>query len=194
MAGDAKTTLDAADKLASVVTEEGAATIAWVQPIMLAPYWAHAQYSSPDTILALADPGDTFPFVKGMWHYARGIAFAEKQDFAAAAGEVDAIDTMANKADLSFLTSNFVPADQLLQLARHVVLARIAQRRAISTRRSTSSSAPSRSRTGSPTWSRPIGTILCGNHWARHYSTPGERKKRSRSSNRASRSRQTTVG
>ena len=129
MAGDAKTTLDAADKLASVVTEEGAASIAWVQPIMLAPYWAHAQYSSPDTILALADPGDTFPFVKGMWHYARGIALAEKHDYAAAAVEVDAIDRLANKADLSFLTSNFVPADQLLQLARHVVLARIAQRK-----------------------------------------------------------------
>jgi tetratricopeptide (TPR) repeat protein len=129
MVGDGKTVIATAEKLASVVTEEGAATIAWVQPIMMAPYCAHAQFSSPETILALRDPGDTFPMIKGMWHYARGVALAAKGDLTAAAAEADAIDALANKADLSFLISNMIPADQLLQLARHVVLARIAQKK-----------------------------------------------------------------
>src|SRR5262249_612548 len=94
-----------------------------------APYFAHAQYSTPDEILAIADPGDTFPFVKGTWHYARGLAFARKGDIDAARREADAIETIANKANLSFLTDNFVPADDLLHLARHIVLARIATQR-----------------------------------------------------------------
>ena len=50
-------------------------------------------------------------------------------DVAAAAAEADAIDAIVNKADLTFLTSNFVPADQLLQIGRHVLLGRIAQQK-----------------------------------------------------------------
>src|SRR3712207_7587990 len=41
-------------------------------------YTAHAQFSAPDRILALPDPGDSFPFVKGFWHYARGVALARQ--------------------------------------------------------------------------------------------------------------------
>ena len=127
MAGDGKTTIEAAKKLAGVITDEAASTIAWVQPIKAAPYFAHAQYSAPDTVLALADPGDRFPYVKGMWHYARGVAAAAKGDESAAIAEADAIDAIATKGDLTFLIDNYIPGDQLLQIARHVVLARIAQ-------------------------------------------------------------------
>ena len=129
MAGDGKTTIEAAEKLAGVVTDEAASTIAWVQPIKAAPYFAHAQYSAPDTVLTLADPGDAFPYVKGMWHYARGVAAAAKGDLNTAAAEAAAIDAIATTGDLSFLIDNYIPADQLLQIARHVVLGRIAQHR-----------------------------------------------------------------
>jgi tetratricopeptide (TPR) repeat protein len=46
---------------------------------------------------------------------------------AAAQGEADAIDRIAKTADLSFLASGGIPCDVLLQIAHHVVLARIAQ-------------------------------------------------------------------
>jgi tetratricopeptide (TPR) repeat protein len=127
MAGDAKTAIEASEKLATVVTDEAASTIAWVQPIKAAPYFAHAQYSEPDTILALADPGDKFVFIKGMWHYARGVASAAKGDLTAAAAEAAAIDEIATKGDLAFLIDNYIPGDQLLRIARHVVLGRVAQ-------------------------------------------------------------------
>ncbi len=127
MAGDAKTAIEASEKLAAVVTDEAASTIAWVQPIKAAPYFAHAQYSTPDAILALADPGDQFAFIKGMWHYARGVASAAKGDLIAAATEAAAIDEIATKGDLAFLIDNYIPGDQLLQIAHHVVLGRMAQ-------------------------------------------------------------------
>jgi tetratricopeptide (TPR) repeat protein len=41
--------------------------------------------------------------------------------------EAGAIDALATKGDLKFLLDNYIPGDQLLQIARHVVLARIAQ-------------------------------------------------------------------
>jgi tetratricopeptide (TPR) repeat protein len=129
MAGDAKTAVEAADKLASIINDEVAATFAWVQAVKAAPYFAHAQYSNPDTTLGVADPGERFPYVKGIWHYSRGVAFAQKGDIAGATAEADAIEKLANEADLSFLTTNFVPADDLLHIARHVVLGRIAQQK-----------------------------------------------------------------
>jgi tetratricopeptide (TPR) repeat protein len=127
MAGDGKTTIESAEKLAGVIPDEALGTIAWIQPVKAAPYFAHAQYSEPDAVLALADPGDTYPYIKGMWHYARGVAAAAKGNAAAAAAEAGAIDTIATKSDLSFLIDNYIPADQLLQIARHIVLGRIAQ-------------------------------------------------------------------
>jgi tetratricopeptide (TPR) repeat protein len=98
-----------------------------MQPVVAAPYFAHAQYSAPDTVLALADPGDKYPYIKGMWHYARGVAWAAKGELTSAAAEAATIDEIATKSDLSFMIASYVPADTLLQIARHVVLARIAQ-------------------------------------------------------------------
>ena len=127
MAGDGRTAIEASEKLAGIATDDMASTYAWAQPIKTAPYFAHAQYSALDTVLGLADPGDKFPYVKGMWHYARGVAKAAKGELDSAAAEAGAIDEIATKGDLSFLVDNYVPGDQLLQIARHVVLARIAQ-------------------------------------------------------------------
>ena len=70
MAGDGKTVIAAAEKLGALIPDE-AARVALVQPVKAAPYFAHAQFSSPEAILALPDPGDAVPYVKAIWLYAR---------------------------------------------------------------------------------------------------------------------------
>jgi hypothetical protein len=70
MAGDGPAAVSAAEKLQATVTEESARTVPWVQPIMAAPYFAHAQFSKPDAVMAVPAPSDEFPFVKAMWHHA----------------------------------------------------------------------------------------------------------------------------
>ena len=127
MAGDAGTALDAADKLARSVPDEIARAVAWTQPVKAAPFFAHAQFSAPDEVLALPAPGDDFPYVKAMWHYARGTAHAAAGDAEAARAEAEAIATIRNTADLSGLTSGGVPALDVLDIATHVVRARVAQ-------------------------------------------------------------------
>jgi tetratricopeptide (TPR) repeat protein len=125
MAGDGKAALAAAEKLARVVTADASRSIPWVQPIQAAPYFAHAQFSAPRTILALADPGGELPFVKAMWHYARGVAYAAEKNAAAAGQEADAIARLKT-SDWSALAAGGIPAADILELARQVVLARIA--------------------------------------------------------------------
>lgn len=126
MAGDAATALAMAEKLDEKLPMDMAAAAPWVQPIKAAPYYAMAQFAAPEDILALEDPGDALPFLKGAWHYARGEAFAKQGDREAAMGEVEAISTLVAEADLSALTDGGVPALDVLNIARLTVIARAA--------------------------------------------------------------------
>jgi tetratricopeptide (TPR) repeat protein len=126
MAGDGKSAVAAAEKLARVVSADAARAVPWVQPIKAAGYFAHAQFSTPRTIMALSDPGDDLPFVKAMWHYARGIAHAAQKNVAAAHGEAEAIARIKAGTDFAALVAGGVPVPDILDLARQVVLARIA--------------------------------------------------------------------
>jgi tetratricopeptide (TPR) repeat protein len=104
MAGDGPTVIAAAEKLRGLIPDEVARSIALVLP----------------------DPGDSIPYVKAMWHYARGIAQAAQRDFAAAGVEANAIKALEG-GDFTVLKSSGVPAHDVLALARTVIEARIAQ-------------------------------------------------------------------
>ncbi|WP_292311505.1 hypothetical protein [Mesorhizobium sp.] len=56
MAGDVEAIAEAAKKLESLVSDTMARKVAGLQPIKAAPYFAHAQYSDPEVILALPLP------------------------------------------------------------------------------------------------------------------------------------------
>ena len=127
MAGDGKTAVAAADKLAGLVSDDTARAFAIAQPVKAAPYFAHAQFSPPDVTLAIPSPGTGLPYVQGLWHYARAVALAAKGNTDGAGQELAVIDQLRQSGDFSNLTTAGVPADQVLQIASHVVAARIAQ-------------------------------------------------------------------
>ena len=127
MAGDGQTVIAAAEKLRELIPDEAARGIAMVQPVKAAPYFAHALFSTPETILALPDPGDAIPYVKAMWLYARGVALAARRDFAGATAAADAIETLERTADFKLLKESGVPAPEVLRIARTLIMARVAQ-------------------------------------------------------------------
>ena len=127
MGGDGKTAVAAADKLAGLVSDETARAFAIAQPVKAAPYFAHAQFSAPDITLAIPAPGSDLPYVEGLWHYARGAAFVAKGDTDSARKEQAAIDHLRQSGDFSSLSTAGVPAEQVLQIASHIVQARIVQ-------------------------------------------------------------------
>ena len=127
MSGDGPTVIAAAEKLHGLIPDEVARGIAMVQPVKAAPYFAHAQFSSPETILALPDPGDSIPYVKAMWHYARGVAYATRRDGTEAADEANMIAEIASTADFSLLNAALVPVRDVLQIAQLTIEARVAQ-------------------------------------------------------------------
>jgi tetratricopeptide (TPR) repeat protein len=127
MAGVKNEALAAAEKLGAITSDEVSAQLAWVQAIKTASFAAHAQLSDAETILSLKSPGERFPFVKGFWHYARGVAQVQRGDAAQAKEEAKAIGTLIAKADMSGLEAQFLPAKSVLTIAKLVIEARIAQ-------------------------------------------------------------------
>ncbi|HET6520238.1 MAG TPA: hypothetical protein VFG47_10545, partial [Geminicoccaceae bacterium] len=91
LAGDGKVSVESAEKLQPLVPDEVARAVAWLQAVKASPYFAHAQFSDPETVMGIPDPGDGLPFVKGTWHYARAVARVAAGDMAAARAEADAI-------------------------------------------------------------------------------------------------------
>jgi tetratricopeptide (TPR) repeat protein len=125
--GDRKTVLEQADKLDKWLSNEVATAIPIAQPVKAAPYFAWAQYADPDKILAMPDPAGAPPYVKAMWHYARGVAYAAKKDVAAARGEASAIQRIATETDWSVLDAWGIPAVPVTEVAANIVRARAAQ-------------------------------------------------------------------
>ncbi len=127
MAGDGETVITSAEKLGKVIPDDVARSIPIAESIKGALYFAHAQFSDPQTILALPEPGDGMPMLKGIWHYARGSAYASRGDVTGAQSEVAALADMIATADFTALTAAGVPAKDVMHIARHVILSRIAR-------------------------------------------------------------------
>lgn len=125
MGGDGKTALQMASLLDSKLPLEMASAQAWIQPIKAAPYYAMVQFADADDILAMPDPGNSLPYLRAAWHYARGEAYAQLGQADEARAEAAAITTLMS-ADLSALEDGGVPATGILDVSRQTVLARAA--------------------------------------------------------------------
>ena len=79
------------------------------------------------TILDLADPGDRFPMVTAFWRYARSMAYIRKGKLTDAIVELQSLEKIRAEADLSGLVAGYVPAPELLDIARLVLEGRIAR-------------------------------------------------------------------
>jgi tetratricopeptide (TPR) repeat protein len=129
MGGDGRTAIEAALKLDAAVSADVTRQFALLEPIKAAPYTTHAQFSAPDTVLALQPPAPGLLLVQAMYHYARATALAAKRDLAAAAREIDALAKMETGADFKPFDAWGVPAKAIVQTARLVASGRVADAR-----------------------------------------------------------------
>jgi len=126
MGGDGPTALEAATKLDAALSDTVVAQFALLEPIKAAPYLAHAIFSAPDAIFALKAPPKEQVVVSALAHYARALAFAAMKDAAGARREIDAIAAIEQQADFKPYTDWAVPGKEIVQTARLVATARLA--------------------------------------------------------------------
>lgn len=126
MAGDMTTAIREARRLRTTLSPETSAKIAWIQAIDAAPFFAMAQFAAPEDILALPAPDARLPYARAMWHYARSVAHAVRQDRAAFDAEMQEIDTLAKAPALEAMVAQGMPVHDLLALAQTVARGRLA--------------------------------------------------------------------
>jgi tetratricopeptide (TPR) repeat protein len=126
LGGDKATALDQSTKLRKILGIDVAIALPWVQVIYAAPYFAHAQFSSPAEILAQPAPDKRLPYATGMWHYSRAVAAALKNDPAGTEQEIAAMRKLRTEVDFKSMVDAGVPAPDLIELAEEVAFGRIA--------------------------------------------------------------------
>lgn len=126
MGGAGRVAIEAAAKLDAAMTDEAVKAYPGTQAVKGAIYTTHAQFSPPDVILRLPAPAAEQVLVRVMYHYARALAHAARQDVAAAREEIAAIAAVEASADFAPFDTAGVPAKAIVQTARLVAGARLA--------------------------------------------------------------------
>lgn len=123
MAGQSKIAIDAANKTAQAVPPEALKELPILQSFVLPPDYALVRFGKWDEILAAPAPRADTMFTRGIRHYARGMAFIRKKNFAAASKEIEAVRKLANDPKLietpSSMSLNL--ADSVLKVAATVL-------------------------------------------------------------------------
>ncbi len=126
MGGDGKSTLDAASRLDKSLDDAIVKQYAVMQTVKGAPYFAHVQFSSPDVLVSLPDPGPDLLMVKAMWHYARAVGFARKGELDDARREIGALASLEKTGDYKAFNDEHVPGREIVRTARAVASGRLA--------------------------------------------------------------------
>lgn len=125
LSGQRAKALDASRALVERVAVADARDNAALQGFLPAVVLTHARFGAWDAVLAEPAPPADLQYVRGMWHYARGLALAARADANAAARELAALRTIASqvKDDVIIILN---PAPALLRLAAEVLAGHIA--------------------------------------------------------------------
>lgn len=122
--GDLPTVVNQTAKLESILDVETGRNLYWVQAIYAAPYFAHAQYSSPEATLALTGKPHQLEYVEAMRRYSRAVAIALKPGLGSFDAEVDAMASLATSQSVKQMEANGFPAPLIIGLAIEVAKGR----------------------------------------------------------------------
>ena len=89
--GQSRFAIESARKVASTVDDRMLENVPPTAVFRVVPYWALARFGKWNEILQEPAPSSANAFVKGAWHYARGLAFAATRQLQQAERELEAL-------------------------------------------------------------------------------------------------------
>jgi tetratricopeptide (TPR) repeat protein len=128
--GQRSLALASSQKLAAAIPNEALGSVPILQGFLVVPYWAMVRFGEWDRILSDPGPRHETPFTKGVWHFARAMAFTAKNQLEAAEQERVKLTALiadpALKGQTTFSTNT---GEAILRIAPEVVAGEIAARR-----------------------------------------------------------------
>ncbi len=126
--GDSETAISAAKKVAANAVDKGYTGEDWAlhQTFQALPLYTLSRFGKWDEILGLAEPNKDLTFLRGIWHYARGIALARTDKPSKASDELKKLIDIAEDPELPESLIGFSNAGVVLTIATHVLAGEIA--------------------------------------------------------------------
>jgi tetratricopeptide (TPR) repeat protein len=127
--GRSQVAIEAGRKTASKVTDEALDQVPVLAGFRVTPWYALTRFGKWDEMLAEAAPSDRFLFLKGSWHYARGIAFLGKGQLEEAEKELAEVRRIAADKKLEYSLFSPNTAAAIFGVAPEVLAGELAARR-----------------------------------------------------------------
>jgi tetratricopeptide (TPR) repeat protein len=125
--GNSKKALDAAWMVSRKADKKYLHELATVQHYYIIPYYVMVHMAKWNDILNLPIPGESLKYPRAIWHYARGMAYAAKNDLDNAARELAAIKKYTEDESLkSFRIWDVNSAHEIISIAALVLESEIA--------------------------------------------------------------------
>jgi tetratricopeptide (TPR) repeat protein len=128
MEGRAQKAIDSARKVAAQVSDAAMEEMPFMAGFRVVPYYALTRFGRWDEMLAEPAPPDNL-YLKGTWHYARGLALAAKGRLDEADTELAEVRRIAADPSLKFNLFSPNTADQIFAIAPEVLAGDLAARR-----------------------------------------------------------------
>jgi tetratricopeptide (TPR) repeat protein len=129
MAGREQTAMEAARKTAELTNQQMLRVpgLGALQHYMLTPLYAMVRFRRWQDVLVEPMPPKDLPYMVGIWHYARALAFAAQKDNAKAKSELSALDAQRKAEGLKDVTIwGLNPASAVLDIAYEAAAGEIA--------------------------------------------------------------------
>jgi predicted Zn-dependent protease len=105
-------------------------TVPILQGFLVVPYWAMVRFEKWDDILADKGPHHATPFTRGVWHYARAMAFIGRNQLSEAQLELEELrKTLTDPALDGQVTFSANFGEAILRIAPEVVAGHLAAKR-----------------------------------------------------------------
>lgn len=129
MEGRGAETVRAARDFAAAVPLEMVMEMSDMETAPAAPIVALVRFGRWDEVLALPAPSEKLVYVRGVWHYARGLAQGAKGQYDAAQTELAALTRLRDGVAANRTVAGFFKTSEMLTLAVEVLAGELAARR-----------------------------------------------------------------
>jgi tetratricopeptide (TPR) repeat protein len=127
--GQSRVAIDSARKVASTVDDRMLEEMPSTAVFRVVPYWALTRFGKWNEILLEPAPSSTNAFVKGAWHYARGLAFAATRQLQQAERELEVLRGILKDDSLDYPLLSLNTAQSVLSIGPEVLAGEIAAAR-----------------------------------------------------------------
>ncbi|PTN12870.1 tetratricopeptide repeat protein [Nitrosomonas aestuarii] len=127
--GQSKVAIESAEKLAGNIDDATLKEMPLTAVFRMVPYWAYARFGLWQKILDLPQPPATNAFLKGSWHYVRGLAFVATGKLAQADKELTRLSIIMQDPSLGGALFSKNTPRTVLRIAPEVLAGEIAAAR-----------------------------------------------------------------